>query len=121
MESCRQRYGVNVIIDTVHGANTVKIRNYRMDQTPYYSELAKVPAYKLRQVMNHLMLNEFLTVTNDEYAIAKLMKKSGAVVVGDEAVVMKMAKEQEHPAKVKKGKKSKKSKISGISGASQRR
>ena len=32
--SSRQRYGTNVMIDTVHGANTAKIRNYRMDEKP---------------------------------------------------------------------------------------
>lgn len=72
VESSRQRYGTNVMIDTVHGANTAKIRNYRLDENPHYGELAKVPAYKLRQVMNHLMLNGYLAVTNDEYAIVKL-------------------------------------------------
>lgn len=118
VESCRQRYGVNVIIDTVHGANTAKIRNYRMDQNPHYSELAKVPTYKLRQVMNFLMLNDFLTITNDEYVIVKLTEKSGAVLADDGAVIMKMAKEQEHQAKVKGEKKSKKSKRSGTPGVS---
>ena len=117
VEACRQRYGVNVIIDTVHGANTAKIRNYRMDQNPYYSVLAKVPAFKLRQVMNHLMLNEFLTVSNDEYAIVKLTEKSGAVLTEGEEVAMKMAKEQEHLAKVKDKKKSRKGKATGDFGA----
>ena len=42
-----------MIIDTVHGANTAKIRQYRMDENPHYAELAKVPTYKLRQVMNY--------------------------------------------------------------------
>ncbi len=117
VESCRQRYGVNVIIDTVHGANTAKIRNYRMDQNAYYGALAKVPAYKLRQVMNYLMLNEFLTVTNDEYSIVKLTEKSKAVLADGGSVVMKMAKEQEHTAKIKEEKKSKKNKMSAASGA----
>ena len=107
--ACRQRYGTNVIIDTVHGANTAKIRQYRMDENPHYGELSKVPAYKLRQVMNYLMLNEYLAVTNDEYAIVKLTGKSKLILEEDETVMMKMAKEQEHPAKAageKKGKKS---------------
>jgi ATP-dependent DNA helicase RecQ len=117
VESCRQRYGVNVIIDTVHGANTAKIRNYRMDQNAYYGVLAKVPTYKLRQVMNYLMLNEFLTITNDEYAIVKLSGKSKEVLADGEAIVMKMAKEQEHPVKAKEEKKSKRSKISAASGS----
>ena len=99
-KSCRQRYGTNVIIDTVRGANTAKIRNYRMDENPHYGELAKVPAYKLRQVMNHLMLNGYLAVTNDEYAIVKLTGKSKGILEEGEQVVMKMAREAEHPAKV---------------------
>ena len=99
VESCRQRYGTNVIIDTVRGANTAKIRNYRMDENPHYGELAKVPAYKLRQVMNHLMLNGYLAVTNDEYAIVKLTGKSKGILEEGEPVTMKMAREAEHPAK----------------------
>ena len=119
VESSRQRYGTNVIIDTVHGANTAKIRNYRMDGNPHYGELAKVPTYKLRKVMNHLQLNEYLMVTNDEYAIVKLTEKSRLVLTEDEQVVMKMAKEQEHPAKAKseKGKKSRKGLAAGFAGA----
>ena len=123
VESSRQRYGTNVIADTVHGANTVKIRNYRMDGNPYYGKLAKVPAYKLRQVMNHLMLNGYLAVTNDEYAIVKLTEKSGAVLYEDQTVVMKMAKEVEHPAKAAggsagKGKKGRKGLAAGAAGLS---
>lgn len=101
VQSCRQRYGVNVVIDTVHGANTVKIRNYHMDENPHYGTLAKTPTYKLRQVMNYLMLNGYLAVTNDEYAIVKLTDKSGEILEEGQTLTMKMAKEQEHSAKVK--------------------
>lgn len=115
VENCRQRYGTNVIIDTVHGANTAKIRNYRMDESAFYGALSKVPTYKLRQVMNHLMLKEYLAVTNDEYAIVKLTGNSRRVMEDGEPVTMKMAKEPEHPAKIKEGKKPKKGKAAGIS------
>lgn len=104
VQSCRQRFGANVIIDTLHGANTAKIRGYRMNENPHYGELAKVPVYKLRQVMNHLQLYGYLTVTNDEYAIVKWTKQSEAILHDEETIVMKMAKEQEHPAKVKSSK-----------------
>lgn len=120
VESSRQRYGANVIIDTVHGANTAKIRNYRMDGNPHYGELAKVPTYKLRQVMNQLQLMEYLTVTNDEYAIVKLTANSRSVLDGEAAVVMKMAKETGHPAKtsggVAKAKKGRKGLAAGAAG-----
>ena len=113
VESSRQRYGVNVIMDTVHGANTAKIRNYRMDGNPYYGELAKAPTYKLRQVFNYLLLNGYLSSTNDEYAIVKLTEKSGEVLRGEEQVLMKMAREQDHPAKVKKEKKGRRGPVAG--------
>ena len=96
VQSSRQRYGCNVIIDTVHGANTAKIRNYHMDENPCYGQLARVPAYKLRQVMNHLQLYGFLTVTDDEYAVVHLTERSGKLLDGEETVYMKMAREQEY-------------------------
>ena len=102
VESSRQRYGINVIIDTIHGANTAKIRGYRMDENPHYGELAKVPTYKLRQVFNHLLMEGYLSLTNDEFAIVKLTEKSKGLLDGEETVLMKMAKEQEPAAKAQK-------------------
>ena len=102
-----QRYGINVILDTVHGANTAKIRQYKMDKNPCYGTLAKVPAWRLRQIFNHLLLEEYLTTTNDEYMLVKLTEKSDSLLEGKVSVSMKMAKEQEKTEKtaVKKKKK----------------
>jgi len=86
-----------VILDTVHGAATVKIRNYHMDENSHYGELAKVPTYRLRQVLNFLQVKEYLVVTSDEYAIVKLGKNAASLLSGDddEKVMMKLPKEQE--------------------------
>lgn len=109
VQTSGQRYGTNVIIDTVHGANTAKIRSYRMDGNVCYGKLAKVPVYRLRQVMNQLQLSGFLTVTNDEYAIVHLTEASGRLLEGEEKVMMKLAKEQER-TKVSGGSRKKKAK-----------
>lgn len=102
-----QRYGINVILDTVHGANTAKIRQYKMDKNPCYGTLAKVPVWRLRQIFNHLLLEEYLTTTSDEYMLVKLTGKSDSLLEGEVQISMKMAKEQEKPEKttVKKKKK----------------
>ena len=107
VKTSRQRYGINVILDTVHGANTAKIRQYKMDKNPCYGTLAKVPAWRLRQIFNHLLLEEYLTTTNDEYMLVKLNEKSDSLLEGKVSVSMKMAKEQEKTEKtaVKKKKK----------------
>ena len=102
VQSSHQRYGVNVILDTVHGANTAKIRGYHMDQNPCYGKLAKVKIHRLRNIMNYLLLENYLTTTNDEYITVKLTQRSRAVLEEGERVIMKMVKEQE-PAAGSKG------------------
>lgn len=99
IESSRQRYGASVIIDTVHGANTAKIRGYRMNENPEYGSLAKVPVYRLRQILNQLQLDSYLTATNDEYAILRLTSKGLSVLNNEETVWMKLVKEQNNSEK----------------------
>lgn len=90
-----QRYGINVLIDAVHGANTAKIRQYQMDRNTYYGSLSKVPVYKLRQVANYLLVEGYIRLTNDEYMLVKLTEKTREVLEGDTVLVMKMARERE--------------------------
>lgn len=97
--SSRQRYGTTVIIDTVHGADTAKIRNYRMNENPYYGVLSKIPTYRIRQVLNHLQLEEYLFITNDDYAVVKLTGKSGEITEGGRQIVMKLARDSDRQAK----------------------
>lgn len=113
VSSCRQRYGINVIIDTVHGAKTAKIRQYQMDGNPYYGTLSKIPAHRLRQVLNHLLVNGFLSLSNDEYTIVKLTKISKEILEDNQPVVMKMAKERELEEKGKKDNKRARNQSSG--------
>lgn len=104
----RQRYGITVILDTVRGANTARVRNYRMNDNSQYGALAKVPIYKLREILNYLQLEDYLYVTSDEFLIVKLTEKSQNIFKKDARLIMKMVKEQERPVSsktVKGGKK----------------
>jgi ATP-dependent DNA helicase RecQ len=90
-----QRYGITVIIDTLHGANNAKVLKYRMEQNSYYASLAKVSVVRLRQIINHLILNEYLELTNSEYAVLQLGKRSEEILQGEASIIMKLAKEAE--------------------------
>lgn len=89
-----QRYGLNVIFETLRGANTVKVRNYRMQQNPYYGTCAKTPAHRLRQVLNYLQMNDYLEVTADTYAVVRMKEKAQELLDGSARIVMKLPKEQ---------------------------
>ncbi len=93
IQTSKQRFGVNVILDTLRGARTAKIREYGMDHNPHYGELEDVPVYRLRQVLQYLQLQEYLLVTEDMYAVVKLTEKAAGVLERGERIVMKLAKE----------------------------
>lgn len=114
VSACRQRYGINVILDTIHGANNAKIRQYRMKDNPYYAVQAKTSPYRLRQVMNHLILQGFLSLSDDEYTIVRLTDASKRILDEGEPVVMKMAKEQEPAIKAASGKKQRKGSAAAV-------
>jgi len=114
VSTSNQRYGVNVILDTVRGTNTAKIRQYRMERNVHYGKLADISVPKLRQVINHLMLKEYLIATDDEYAIVKLTEQAQYILTGEEAIIMKMVKEQAPVVKEKSSSRSKKGSPAGV-------
>lgn len=114
VRACGQRYGINVILDTVRGADTEKLRQYRMTENPCFGSLSRAPAYRLRQIMNHLLLCGYLETTDSSYAVVKLTERSEDVLCGTETVTMKMAKEPEK--RTGKGREEKKKKAVLASG-----
>ena len=90
-----QRFGMTLIVDIVHGSRSARILKNRLNETPYYGAAAEIPVYQLRQVLNHLLIQEYLILTEDEYPVLKLTKRSGELLEGEALVVMKVAKERE--------------------------
>lgn len=101
-----QRYGINVIIETVHGGKSAKILKYHMDENETYGTMEAIPVFRLRQIMNHLILNEYLLLTKEEYPVLHLNEKSRQLLEENEQVFMKAAKERKVEKKEKKMRKS---------------
>ncbi|MFP3154604.1 DNA helicase RecQ [Lachnospiraceae bacterium ZAX-1] len=99
-----QRFGMTLIVDTVHGGKSTRIRQCRLDQNPCYGKASHIPVYQLRQILTHLMLQGYLLLTDDEYPTLKLTEKSIDILEQETPVRMKMAKEVEHEKKPKKTK-----------------
>lgn len=98
VDNCGQRYGLTVILDAVHGADTEKIRRYGLDEDDYYGTESDKSIYFLRQAMDHLLLNDYLAQTDDRYSVLRLGPKAGPVLARKEQVIMKAAKERENGA-----------------------
>ena len=107
VKSSKQRYGMGVIVDTVHGNQTAKLRTNRMNENEYYGSLAGENVHFIRQVLNHLILRDYLYLTNEEYAILKLTEISDELLEKDKPLIMKFAKMREIVKKEKKTTKNK--------------
>ena len=93
VKACRERYGTAVILDTLRGARTAKIRQYGLAENPYYGALAKLSAGKAREIWNELLIQGFLYTTDDGYSLAKLGDRAEDLICGRAAVEMKTAPE----------------------------
>lgn len=110
VKSSGERYGINAIIDGIHGSENAKVRQFRLDRNPYYGTLKKTTVVRIRQIMNDLLIKGYLFLTTNEYPVLKMTELGGEVIHEEngKTVIMKLPKEVEKaPAKQKAGKKQK--------------
>ncbi|MBQ7840468.1 MAG: DNA helicase RecQ [Lachnospiraceae bacterium] len=69
------RYGVNVILDALRGSKSEKVLRFQLNENHYYGSQANETIVFLRQVLNYLVLTEYLVVTDDQYPIVKVKEK----------------------------------------------
>lgn len=93
VKEARRSYGMTVIIDTVHGSKSAKIQSTGMDGNPYYGTCSEEPVFKLRQILNYLLIQGHLILTDAQYPVLELTESSYEVLDG-KPVFMKVAKEQ---------------------------
>ncbi len=102
----RMRYGMTMILDILRGAKSQKIMSRGLERNPEYARLSKVTMPRLRQIVNELIFEGYLEMSNDEYPVLSLQEKAVCFLEIDGKIFMKLAKEE--PEKKKAVKKQKK-------------
>ena len=97
VRNSRRNYGMTMIVDTVHGSRNAKVLRAGMDENPYFASCGDVSIYQLRQILNHLVLNGYLVLTDDEYPVVKPGEYNEEAKEG--RILMKMPKEKEEEKK----------------------
>lgn len=91
-----ERFGIQVILETLRGSGTMRMKQLRMERQPLFGVLAGESLAALRQIINHLLVNGYIDQTNSEYPTLMLTGKSAAVLEGNEKLLMKLQKEEKH-------------------------
>lgn len=94
VEECNNRFGQVLITDILRGSSTERIRKLRLQTNSYYGSESSVSIVRLRQIINFLLLKEYLMSTNDEYPVLMCTKKGYQWLQKKDTLQMKMMKEE---------------------------
>lgn len=88
----RQRYGINVIAGILAGDDRAKLREYGVFSFQSYGNLREMNEVEIKRIINYMLTEGLLLQTNDKYMLLKISHEADAVLRGDRAVIMKIAK-----------------------------
>ena len=86
----KERFGENMIFDVLKGKKNKKIMNFGLDRLPTFG-ISNLGAAFQREVMDYLLLNQYIHKTTGEFPIIKLKEKAREALKKDTVIFMKTA------------------------------
>lgn len=83
-----QRYGKKVICDVLRGSKNERLISAGLSRQSTYGIMADCTEKRLRDIIEHLCENGYMTTEGDEYPILRLTPKSRGVLTGSETLRM---------------------------------
>lgn len=83
-----QRYGKKVICDVLRGSKNERLISAGLSRQSTYGIMADCTEKRLRDIIEHLCENGYMTAEGDEYPILRLTPKSRSVLTGSETLRM---------------------------------
>ena len=83
-----QRYGKKVICDVLRGSKNERLISAGLSRQSTYGIMADYGEKRLRDIIDHLCENGYMTAQGDEYPILKLAPKNCGVLTGQETLRM---------------------------------
>lgn len=87
----RERFGINMIIDILRGSKNKRIISMGLDKISTYNIMTETESFT-KEIINYLILNDYLYTTNDEFPILRIGKFAGKFIKEKENLSMKVVK-----------------------------
>lgn len=104
IEGCQRSFGVNLIVDVLRGADNQKIRQRGLEENPEYKALPDMTVPRLKQLINEMMMQGFLNLSNDDYPVIELTDRSEELLSGEKLVIKVPKREEKQAPKARKKK-----------------
>ena len=88
----KEQYGVKMIVDVLRGTKNERALRLGFDSLSTYG-ISEKSEKQLRDIVNHMILSDYLIKTDSEYPVIKLGPRANEALRGGESVFMKLAKE----------------------------
>ena len=88
----QERYGKNVILDVLKGSQNKKILGNNLNRVSTYGIMKDYNRDDLQLMLNKLIADEYLRVTEDEFSVVKLTKRAISLLKNSGKVFMKINK-----------------------------
>ncbi|MCL1956160.1 MAG: DNA helicase RecQ [Fibromonadales bacterium] len=89
----KERYGQKMLIDVLRGSKSEKVLRLQLDKLSTYG-ISEKSEKQLYEMINQLILNDYLLKTDDEYPVIKLGNLASEVLRNGKTVQMKLLKEK---------------------------
>lgn len=97
------RYGIKVVVDTLRGSRSEKILRLGLDKQSTYGLMTDTNEHRLREIIQFLILEGYLAISDGEYPLLILGKRAGEVLRDRRELTMKLAREEEREKAPAKG------------------
>ncbi len=88
----RQRFGINLTVKVLRGANDAKVRQFGFDRLPTYGALKQYKEKDLANLLNVFVADGYLAMSDGQYPTVALTNRAVAVLEGQERVFQKITK-----------------------------
>lgn len=102
VEESGERFGTVAILDALHGSQSDKVYKLRLNHNSYYGSCKNTSLARLRQIVNHLLVEEYLEMSNDEYPVLQLSMLAARIMDDEDEIIMKISEEKERQSISKK-------------------
>lgn len=95
IEESGERFGLVAIVDALHGSQAEKMYQLRLNRNSYYASCKEVTVARLRQIVNHMLVEEYLEMSDDTYPVLQLTELSARIIEDEDEIILKISEEKE--------------------------
>lgn len=93
MAQRNKSFGKTMVVNILHGSKNEKIKQWGFDSLSTYGIMADMPVRKIRTIIDFLIQNGYLLLSEGEYPVVKLAGSSEEIIRGKKMIGMKLPKE----------------------------